>query len=274
MTKNEAITKLLRKGYDEIGYLEKSKKAVDADYLVLWEKTKGAGKDNYTKFWAEIKKSFQGQAWCQVFAYWLFWAVFGETKAKKMLYIDTWKSFEPWDYFATMSWRKNFESHNARVQTSKAQPGDMVFFKKSHVGIVYKLDDEYLYTIEGNTSAASGVVRNGGCVRTKKYKRKKGGVDEVDFYGRPDWNVVITAKKKPILHKGDKGEYVKKLQTLLTDCGYSVGKCGIDGHFGADTFKAVVKFQKDNGIEADGVVGSGTWKKLEEVAEWKKNVTR
>ena len=196
MTKGEAITKVLHRGYDELGYLEKSKKAYKADPLVVYDKIKGAGTDNITKYWQDIKKAFQGQPWCQVFVYYLFFAVFGKSKAAKVLYLDSWDSFEPWDYFATMSWRKNFENHNARVQTSKAQVGDLVFFKKSHVGIVYRIEPDYIYTIEGNTSAAAGVVRNGGCVRTKRYKRKRGGVDEVDFYGRPNWSAVITGRSE------------------------------------------------------------------------------
>ncbi|MBR6271177.1 MAG: CHAP domain-containing protein [Lachnospiraceae bacterium] len=272
MTVSENVNAVLKKAYDEIGYLEKSKKAYAADPSIIWNKTEGAGKDNITKYWEEIKKSFQGGAWCQVFAYWCFLKALGKTKADKALYLDSWDSYEPWGYFATMSWRKNFENHNVRIQTSKAQPGDMVFFKKSHVGIVYKIDDNYLYTIEGNTSGASGVVANGGGVRTKKYKRGKDGVDEVDFYGRPNWSAVSSTSKKklPVVHKGDKGEAVKYMQELLIKAGYSCGKSGADGSYGGATYKAVMKFQKDHekeiGASPDGTVGSGTWKALEKAA--------
>ena len=38
-----------------------------------------------------------------------------------------------------------------------------------HTGIVYAVDSNKVYTIEGNTSSASGVVANGGCVAKKSY---------------------------------------------------------------------------------------------------------
>lgn len=63
-----------------------------------------------------------------------------------------------------------------------------------------------------------------------------------------------TEKARPVLRKGSKGEYVKELQKML----------GIkqDGDFGTQTFLAVFRFQKDNGLESDGVVGKKTWTKL------------
>lgn len=71
------------------------------------------------------------------------------------------------------------------------------------------------------------------------------------------------------LKKGTQGAEVKKLQKVLND--YNLKKYGKgkftplipDGDFGNNTYKAVVKFQKENKLEADGIVGSKTWKKLE-----------
>lgn len=65
------------------------------------------------------------------------------------------------------------------------------------------------------------------------------------------------------LKKGCKGNDVKELQKALINRGYSVGKCGVDGVFGNDTFKAVKKFQKANKLKIlDGIVGSETAHKL------------
>jgi N-acetylmuramoyl-L-alanine amidase len=36
----------------------------------------------------------------------------------------------------------------------------------------------------------------------------------------------------------------------------------VDGKFGKDTQNAVIKFQLSKGLDADGVVGIKTWKKL------------
>ena len=38
----------------EVGYLEKSKEAYRKDPTVLYDKTKGAGSDNYTKYAKEM----------------------------------------------------------------------------------------------------------------------------------------------------------------------------------------------------------------------------
>jgi peptidoglycan hydrolase-like protein with peptidoglycan-binding domain len=65
-----------------------------------------------------------------------------------------------------------------------------------------------------------------------------------------------------ILRKGSKGSAVTHLQTFLTDMGYSLGS--IDGDFGSKTYTAVVQFQKDSGLSADGVVGPNTKSKIKE----------
>lgn len=55
---------------------------------------------------------------------------------------------------------------------------------------------------------------------------------------------------------GYAGEDVKKLQKALNILGYYKGKS--DGDYGADTTAAVSKYQKDKGLEADGVAGKET----------------
>ena len=66
----------------------------------------------------------------------------------------------------------------------------------------------------------------------------------------------------PTVRKGDKGDAVRYLQTLLMERGYDLGKWGADGDFGAQTEKAVKQFQKDWGLTEDGVVGAKTWAML------------
>ena len=68
---------------------------------------------------------------------------------------------------------------------------------------------------------------------------------------------------KPTLRKGSKGEYVTLLQTMLIQRGYDLEPYGADGKFGNKTEAAVKLFQAKNGLEADGVVGAGTWNALE-----------
>ena len=58
------------------------------------------------------------------------------------------------------------------------------------------------------------------------------------------------------LKYGDSGDRVTQLQTALTQLGYQTN--GIDGRFGAGTQRAVVAFQKANGLTADGLAGTRT----------------
>lgn len=51
---------------------------------------------------------------------------------------------------------------------------------------------------------------------------------------------------------------VKSLQQALMALGYSLPKYGADGKWGSETLRALKKFQKDNGLKADGIVGKNT----------------
>ena len=74
----------------------------------------------------------------------------------------------------------------------------------------------------------------------------------------------INAKKeKAAASKGSKNKMlVKVLQTILKHKGYSIGFTGVDGDFGSATYNALIKFQKNNSINADGICGMDTWDKL------------
>ena len=65
---------------------------------------------------------------------------------------------------------------------------------------------------------------------------------------------------EPALHTGSKGEKVWKLQERLKELGYYQGE--IDGQFGPGTRDAVIAFQKNNGLDADGLAGEETQKVL------------
>ena len=60
----------------------------------------------------------------------------------------------------------------------------------------------------------------------------------------------------PKLSVGDRGAEVVKLQQRLKAAGFNPGSA--DGIFGQGTRAAVVAFQKDRGLVADGVVGPAT----------------
>ena len=64
----------------------------------------------------------------------------------------------------------------------------------------------------------------------------------------------------PALKKGARGNITKLLQEKLVSLGYNTN--GVDGIFGSGTEKAVISFQKNNGLVVDGIVGQNTWRKL------------
>ena len=66
------------------------------------------------------------------------------------------------------------------------------------------------------------------------------------------------------IQKGYKNRWVEYLQMSLVSLGYSIGPCGIDGHFGNDTEEAVYQFQADNDLDEDGKVGDNTWDVIKE----------
>ena len=73
------------------------------------------------------------------------------------------------------------------------------------------------------------------------------------------WAEVIDASEptpEPALSNGSQGEKVEKLQKRLQALGYYTGE--IDGQFGPGTREAVVAFQKNNGLDADGLAGTET----------------
>lgn len=63
-----------------------------------------------------------------------------------------------------------------------------------------------------------------------------------------------------ILTWGSSGEQVRIVQTKLKNWGFHSG--AVDGVYGADTYRAVRRFQRKHGIEEDGIVGGVTAQKL------------
>ena len=68
--------------------------------------------------------------------------------------------------------------------------------------------------------------------------------------------VTFTSAKGAILSLGSRGERVAIIQQRLRDWGYYSGD--VDGIFGRGTHNAVLRFQRQNGLTADGRVGSRT----------------
>lgn len=81
-----------------------------------------------------------------------------------------------------------------------------------------------------------------------------------------DGSITVPVTTNPnTLKYGDSGSRVTELQTALVKLGYNTN--GVDGRFGAGTQRAVISFQKDNGLEADGLAGTKTLELLYKKAD-------
>lgn len=186
----DAVSALLQTAKKENGYLEK------ASNSQLDDKYANAGYNNYTKYARDLdalgvyngKKN--GYAWCDVFCDWCFITTFGITKAMKMTY-------QPMrGYGAGCTNSAAYYRQNGRLYKSNPKPGDQIFFSKDggktyyHTGIVTKVSGGKVYTIEGNTSSAAGVVPNGGAVREKSYSLS---YTQIGAYGRPNYSIITSS---------------------------------------------------------------------------------
>jgi N-acetylmuramoyl-L-alanine amidase len=77
--------------------------------------------------------------------------------------------------------------------------------------------------------------------------------------------VVKGASIRLPLKKGDRGPFVKEIQQDLIKAGFPLPVYGVDGIFGSETERAVMRFQKKYQLQVDGLVGQQTLSKLKEV---------
>lgn len=146
-------------------YLEKRTNAYLDDFQ------KNAGYNNYTKFARDVdnwgQPGCQGQPWCAEFQFWKLVKILGITKALQIMGGGFYncQSITQWA-------KKNGTWH------STPKDGALVIFRDgSHIGSVRSYSNTYIYTNEGNTSNAAGVIANGGSCRNKRYLRSDPVID-------------------------------------------------------------------------------------------------
>ena len=198
---------------------------------------------------------------------------FGLEKAKNLL--KHW----PYVYCPTLG---NLFTRNANPKI-----GDIVIFYHNgtftHTGLVTAVIGDRFYTIEGNTSGASGIIANGGGVCAKSYLNSQ--MPGTKFC-TPDYSIVsdvVTPAKAEntssnttqigekymfepkTVKAGDKNTSVLLLQEILKSRGFK-GKnkkdLDLDWEAGDNTIYALKQYQKSRGLDVDGICGSATWKDL------------
>ena len=122
--------------------------------------------------------------------------------------------------------------------------GDVVLYKELGYDLIGKTIAQAITNKNINISIAKPIINN-----TDNWTKRL--QEECNKQGFSSY---------PTLKKGAKGNITKLLQEKLVSLGYNTN--GIDGIFGSGTEKAVISFQKTNGLAVDGIVGQNTWRKI------------
>jgi peptidoglycan hydrolase-like protein with peptidoglycan-binding domain len=95
--------------------------------------------------------------------------------------------------------------------------------------------------------------------RAVKWYQRDRNLDDDGIIGPRTW----ARLDPPTVQSGSSGDAVEFLQRLLKRMDYDPWDPGkVDGKFGPNTQKAVKQFQRDTGLEDDGIVGPETWAML------------
>ena len=156
-------SKIIAVAQGELGYMEK-------DNASNLDSKTGGGSRNFTKYARDVGHA-NGQPWCATFVTWVFQQAAGGDKglASNTLFGATTAGCAE-----NVSRFKKAGKWLAPSQTPK--PGDVIFYKKSHTGVVVGVNGTTVYTIEGNTSGDNAIERNGGQVALKQRTVGDGGI--------------------------------------------------------------------------------------------------
>ncbi len=76
------------------------------------------------------------------------------------------------------------------------------------------------------------------------------------FAAREELRTIYGYSVTTLSRQGSRGQEVTNIQTRLKKWGYYFG--AVDGIYGYQTYRAVIKFQQRNGLKADGIAGPQT----------------
>ena len=129
-------------------------------------------------------------------------------------------------------------------------------------GILVQLVQRLLYTAGLTPWGIDGIFGTSTDETVRTFQASKGLVVD-GIVGTKTW-AALTGNTEPAIPRtlrlGDSGSDVTYLQKTLESKHFSPG--AIDGIFGTMTERAVIAFQRVNGLVTDGIVGPHTWGKL------------
>ena len=202
-----------------------------------------------------------GVAWCAVFVSWCL-AQAGITGIKT----DGAGCFAR-EYPDRGKW---FESEYSDSST-QPEPGDIVTFVwnyagryyqndkyySDHVGIVYAVDSNYIYTVEGNAGASNDTSS----VKLKSYSRTNGCIN--GYFRLNEFMSGNTESEENYMEieKGNKNNFVLAYKSMLIQAkalGIISQTVDESSGFGEGTYKATIEVQKKFNLDVDGVAGIQT----------------
>jgi hypothetical protein len=250
------VEKLLDIARKEIGYIEKETNAN------LDDKTANAGDNNWTKYARDLQKAgyYQagknGYAWCDM---WVDWCHLQAADGDKKVAEDT--ICQTGLYGAGCEWSAKYYKQQGRF-FKDGKVGDQIFFNNyAHTGIVEKIENGIVTTIEGNTS--NKVAR-----RTYEV-----GSSKIDGYGRPKYvesNLSTTVTTRENYKVGDIVNFTGTVHYATANASTGPkckgGKAKITNIYKLGQSKHPYHLIRESGSGATvyGWVDEGTFTKIEE----------
>lgn len=251
----------------EIGYKEK------ATNNQLYDKNANVGTNNWNKYANDIDTKYldfyngrkNGYDWCDVFVDWCFIQAYGVENAQRLL-------CQPDNSLgAGCEYSYNYFKQNGQTGSSPKKGAQIFFGDLDHTGIVVDYDNNYVWTVEGNS---------GNEVKKKKYARNNSWIYG---YGYPNYDEEMPTPtpapsgntwtggfpKLPSRGYYLTGDGYERYENLQPDIkliqeflqwvfNLDDDEFPVDGFYGEMTTAAVKSFQRLVGIEVDGSYGKDT----------------
>lgn len=229
------VSKILEIARGELGYKEKETNSQ------LDNPTANAGDGNWTKYARDLhsagyyQAAKNGYAWCDMFVDWCFWKLAGGKEKGEWLECQTGL------YGAGCEWSSDCYRKAGRFDKNP-RPGDQIFFGKtgseSHTGIVEKIENGKVHTIEGN---ASNMVKR--CTYALTSSKIVG-------YGHPRFDTETTDNNtvkpavngKPSMGTADDEQYIWNFLMVHIDNEYGVA--GLMGNLKAESALRSINLQQ------------------------------